>query len=74
MVMDITSGETKMSISANSAKDTGKAVGIGKVKMARNFKESIKLTSEMGMECTDGLMAMFMKENLGTIIDMELAK
>lgn len=69
--MDTTSGEIKMSISVNSSKDTGRVVASGRAKMARNFKESIRLTSEMAMECTDGLMEMFMKESLGTIIDME---
>lgn len=74
MAMDITSGETKMGISVNSSKGTGKAVASGRAKTVRNFKESIKLTSEVDMECTSGLMAIFMKENLRTITGMELAR
>lgn len=74
MATDITSGEIKISISANSSKVIGKAAANGRVKTGKNFKDNIKLTSEVDMECTDGPMAMSTKESLGMIIDMELAR
>lgn len=72
--MDITSGETKMSILVNFSKGTEKEAVSGKGKTARNFKDSIKLISETDMECTDGRMAMSTKDSLGTTIGMALAR
>jgi hypothetical protein len=72
--MVIIFGRIRINIRANFSKAIGKGVDNGKAKTVNCFRVNTKAIKETAMEFTIGLMEMFIKGNLKTIIATELGR